>query len=59
MTAVPHTLLTRQATDRGGEERVTGFVLIALIVLLAPLSYLYGVDSRRLRDRGIFNGPAR
>jgi hypothetical protein len=38
---------------------VTGLVLIALIVLLAPLSYLYGVDSRRLKDRGLFNGPAR
>jgi hypothetical protein len=38
---------------------VTTLVVLALIVLLAPLSYYYGVDSRRLDDRGFFGAPRR
>jgi hypothetical protein len=38
---------------------VTTVVVLALIVLLAPLSYYYGVDSRRLDDRGFFGAPRR
>jgi len=30
------------------------FLVIALIVLVGPLAVLYGADSRRLDDRGIF-----
>jgi hypothetical protein len=44
---------------KGGEIEMTGLVILALIVLLAPLSYLYGVDSRRLDDRGLFGAPRR
>lgn len=38
---------------------MTSLVVLALIVLLAPLSYFYGVDSRRLDDRGFFGAPRR
>jgi hypothetical protein len=31
---------------------MTGYFVLAFIVLIAPLSYFYGVDSRRLEDRG-------
>jgi hypothetical protein len=34
-------------------------VVLVLIVLLAPLSYYYGVDSRRPADRGFFGAPRR
>ena len=29
-----------------------GIVVLAFIVLMAPLAYFYGVDSRLLSDRG-------
>jgi hypothetical protein len=38
---------------------VTTLVVLGLIVLLAPLSYFYGVDSRRPEDRGFFGAPRR
>jgi hypothetical protein len=28
------------------------FLVLAFIVLIGPLSYAFGVDSRRLTDRG-------
>jgi hypothetical protein len=28
------------------------FLIVAFLVLIGPLSYLYGVDSRRPSDRG-------
>ena len=31
---------------------MAGLILLALLVLVGPLSYFYGVDSRRLGDRG-------
>lgn len=36
---------------------MTAVVILASIVLLAALSYFYGVDSRRLDDRGFFGAP--
>jgi hypothetical protein len=33
---------------------MTALAVLVLLVLLAPLSYVYGVDSRRLSDRGWF-----
>lgn len=38
---------------------MTGFFVLAFIVLIAPLSYFYGVDSRRLSDRGWMADPRR
>lgn len=38
---------------------MTTLVVLALIALLALLSYFYGVDSRRLEDRGFFGAPRR
>jgi hypothetical protein len=29
-----------------------GYLVVAFIVLMAPLSYYWGVDSRRIEDRG-------
>lgn len=31
---------------------VGAFLILAFIVLVAPLSYFYGADSRRVSDRG-------
>jgi hypothetical protein len=31
---------------------MAGYFVIAFIVLVGPLAYFYGVDSRRLEDRG-------
>ena len=38
---------------------MTGFIVLALLVLIGPLSYLYGVDSRRYDDRGWFGSRRR
>lgn len=32
------------------------YVMLALLVLIAPLSYFFGVDSRRTSDRGWVGG---
>jgi hypothetical protein len=45
-------LVTRGTIEEGGEVDVTAFVVLAFLVLIVPLSYFYGVDSRRLDDRG-------
>jgi hypothetical protein len=45
-------LVTRGTIEEGGEVDVTAFVVLAFLVLIGPLSYFYGVDSRRLDDRG-------
>ena len=29
-----------------------GYVVIAFVLVLAPLAYYFGVDSRRIEDRG-------
>lgn len=31
---------------------MTAIIVLAFIVLIGPLSYFYGVDSRLLSDRG-------
>jgi hypothetical protein len=31
---------------------VGAFLVVSFLVLVGPLSYFYGVDSRRLTDRG-------
>jgi hypothetical protein len=36
-----------------------GYFVVAFIVLMAPLSYYWGVDSRRSEDRGWAADPAR
>jgi hypothetical protein len=42
------------------EVRVmVGIVVLAFLALIGPLAYFYGVDSRRLRDRGWMAGPRR
>jgi hypothetical protein len=38
--------------EKGGEVGMTALIVLALFVLIGPLSYFYGVDSRRLGDRG-------
>lgn len=38
---------------------MAGLVVLAFIVLVGPLSYVYGVDSRLLRDRGWYGDPRR
>jgi hypothetical protein len=35
-----------------------GYFVVAFIVLMAPLSYYWGVDSRRSEDRGWVADPA-
>ena len=32
------------------------YVMAAFLILIGPLSYLFGVDSRRTTDRGWFGG---
>jgi hypothetical protein len=34
-----------------------GMVVLAFIVVVGPLSYFLGVDSRRIDDRGWFAAP--
>jgi hypothetical protein len=36
-----------------------GYLVIAFIVVVAPLSYYFGVDSRRIEDRGWVAAPRR
>jgi hypothetical protein len=36
-----------------------GIGVLAFIVLMAPLAYFYGVDSRRISDRGWMAAPRR
>lgn len=38
---------------------MTALILFVLLVLIGPLSYVYGADSRRLEDRGWVGGPRR
>ncbi len=38
---------------------MAGLVVLAFIVLVGPLSCVYGVDSRLLHDRGWFGDPRR
>jgi len=38
---------------------VTGIIVLAFLVLIGPLAYFYGVDSRRIGDRGWMAGPRR
>ena len=33
------------------------FLILAFLVLIAPLSYYFGVDSRRTSDRGWVGAP--
>ena len=33
---------------------MAGFIVLAFLVLVGPLAYAYGVDSRLLDDRGWF-----
>jgi hypothetical protein len=35
-------------------SQMTGLLVVAFLVLVGPLSYFYGVDSRRIDDRGWF-----
>jgi hypothetical protein len=35
------------------------FIVLAFLVLVGPLAYFYGVDSRPLGDRGWFGSPRR
>jgi hypothetical protein len=34
-------------------------VILTFLVLIGPLAYLYGVDSRRISDRGWMAAPRR
>jgi hypothetical protein len=36
---------------------MAALIFFALLVLIGVLSYFYGVDSRRLADRGWVGGP--
>lgn len=40
-------------------SKLFGYLVIAFIVVMAPLSYYFGVDSRRFEDRGWMAGPRR
>jgi hypothetical protein len=33
------------------------FLVLVFLVLIGPLSYFFGVDSRRTSDRGWFGSP--
>jgi hypothetical protein len=35
------------------------FVILAFVVVVGPLALLFGSDSRRIDDRGIFPQPRR
>jgi hypothetical protein len=43
---------------RTKEIPMMGYFVVAFIVLMAPLSYYWGVDSRRFEDRGWAADPA-
>jgi hypothetical protein len=36
---------------------MAAFIALVLMVVVAPLSYFYGADSRLLSDRGWFPDP--
>ena len=38
---------------------MAGVVVLGFVLLVGPLSYFYGVDSRLLRDRGSYGDPRR
>lgn len=38
---------------------MAAIVILTFLVLIGPLAYLYGVDSRHLTDRGWMAGPRR
>ncbi len=38
---------------------MAGMVVLAFLVLIGPLAYVYGVDSRRIGDRGWMAGRRR
>jgi hypothetical protein len=38
---------------------VAALAILAFFVVVGPLAYFYGVDSRRLGDRGWFGDPRR
>jgi hypothetical protein len=38
---------------------MAAIVILAFLVLIGPLACLYGVDSRRITDRGWMAGPRR
>jgi hypothetical protein len=38
---------------------MAAFIVVAFVVLIGPLAWFCGVDSRRLQDRGWVAGPRR
>ena len=38
---------------------MAGVVVLGFVLLVGPLSYFYGVDSRLFRDRGSYGDPRR
>lgn len=38
---------------------MAAIVVLTFLVLIGPLAYFYGVDSRRIGDRGWMGGPRR
>jgi hypothetical protein len=38
---------------------VFGYLVIAFVAVVGPLSYFFGVDSRRIEDRGWMAAPRR
>jgi hypothetical protein len=57
MLSTHATLVTTATITRGGEVGMAALIVFAFLVLIGPLSYLYGVDSRRIDDRGWVGGP--
>jgi hypothetical protein len=39
-----------------GGEGMGAFIVLAFLILIGPLSYFFGVDSRRSSDRGWVGG---
>jgi hypothetical protein len=46
----------RATIKEGGEADVSALIVLAFLILIGPLSYFSGVDSRRLGDRGWVGG---
>lgn len=38
---------------------MAAFIVLAFVALIGPLVYFYGVDSRRIGDRGWMGAPRR
>jgi hypothetical protein len=38
---------------------MAAIVILTFLVLIGPVAYLYGADSRRMTDRGWMAGPRR